>query len=41
MLTPEKLSELRFSDWVAEPEQGVKNWIAKIPLSKGVLSIYK
>ena len=41
MLTPEKLSELRFANWVAAPERGAENWIAEIPLSKGILSIYK
>ncbi|MDG0996132.1 MAG: NAD(P)H-binding protein [Gammaproteobacteria bacterium] len=41
MLTPEKLSELRFPNWVAAAELAAENWIAVIPLNKGILSIYK
>jgi len=41
MLTPEKLSELRFSNWVAAPERAAENWIAEIPLNQGIPSIYK
>jgi len=40
MLTPDKVNELCFPNWVANPEMSVPNWQAKIGFEQGLKDLY-